>query len=359
VALILLTGIVVPSELMAGAVPPTWIDRLIQFDIPAQPLPDALMALVRQTGVHVTSYGVETDRFTSKPLHGRHTLTQALDHLLAGTELRYRFVTDKSVSVYAQPEPTGPSNGSSGRGAPVGSGERGSENEPHLEEVRITGTHLYTETSSQEERVYDHEALMRSGAASLDEFALLMPENLASITPWANLFGNTAAVSEQGSNVFLGSGFNLLGASPIATLTLLDGNRWAGGGASAGFFDLSLIPWNAIDHVVVQPGDASSIYGSDAIAGVVNIILRQRFDGLESVVRYDRMSGGGGAQWTASQTAGKTWQDMARRGRHAGLPVQQPGAGVVHTTAVYPAGDPTNRRSAAPEAASPDRDRSV
>ncbi|MEP6635014.1 MAG: TonB-dependent receptor plug domain-containing protein, partial [Luteimonas sp.] len=66
------------------------------------------------------------------------------------------------------------------------------------------------------------------------------------------------------------------------TLVLVNGHRWVGGTGLGGAVDLNTIPTAAVERIEVLKDGASTIYGSDAIAGVVNVILRQNFDGAEA-----------------------------------------------------------------------------
>jgi outer membrane receptor protein involved in Fe transport len=76
---------------------------------------------------------------------------------------------------------------------------------------------------------------------------------------------------------------NLRGLLPKETLVLVDGKRVApvGGVLQGVSVDLNLIPWPVVDHIDILKDGASAIYGSDAIAGVFNIILKHKFRGLE------------------------------------------------------------------------------
>src|SRR5262249_27489528 len=79
--------------------------------------------------------------------------------------------------------------------------------------------------------------------------------------------------------------FNLRGILPKETLVLIDGKRVALGSlavaAGSGGADINLIPFSMIDHVDILKDCASAVYGSDAIAGVVNFFLIHKFRGLE------------------------------------------------------------------------------
>ncbi|WP_292021978.1 MULTISPECIES: TonB-dependent siderophore receptor [unclassified Brevundimonas] len=82
------------------------------------------------------------------------------------------------------------------------------------------------------------------------------------------------------------AGVNLRGLGNNATLVLFDGKRVVPQGGNAQVSDPNLIPFSAIDRVEVVTDGASAIYGSDAVAGVVNYILRRNYDGAQITARY-------------------------------------------------------------------------
>jgi iron complex outermembrane receptor protein len=88
------------------------------------------------------------------------------------------------------------------------------------------------------------------------------------------------------ANITYGSSINLRGLSPFATLTLLDGHRVPQSGTTGGTVDPDDFPSIMIQRVDVETDGASAIYGSDAIAGVVNLILRRNVEGVEARVNY-------------------------------------------------------------------------
>lgn len=100
---------------------------------------------------------------------------------------------------------------------------------------------------------------------------------------------------------------SLYGLPPEFTLLLLDGKPITTFGqlynGSSNFTNISNIPISMVDHIDVIPGGGSSIYGSSAIAGVVNIVTKQHMDGGEIDVRTGNYSGGGGA----SQRINAAW----------------------------------------------------
>ena len=93
---------------------------------------------------------------------------------------------------------------------------------------------------------------------------------------------------------------SLLGLPPDFTLFLLNGRPMADFpllyNGSANFTDLSNIPMSMVDHIDILPGNQSSIYGSSAIAGVVNVVLKKKLQGYNLEYRAGGYSDGGGQQ---------------------------------------------------------------
>ncbi|AXU20355.1 hypothetical protein C7W88_16885 [Novosphingobium sp. THN1] len=106
------------------------------------------------------------------------------------------------------------------------------------------------------------------------------------------------------ANIASGASINLRGLGTSSTLTLVDGNRLALGAASS-IVDISLIPASAIERIEVLADGASAIYGSDAVAGVVNVRLRRGYEGAETSFRVGMADGFSEVQ--ASQLAGLRW----------------------------------------------------
>ncbi|MBO1749091.1 TonB-dependent receptor [Stenotrophomonas sp. SI-NJAU-1] len=97
---------------------------------------------------------------------------------------------------------------------------------------------------------------------------------------------------------------DLRNLGPQRTLVLLDGKRM--GVSSGGYTDLASIPTSIVERVEVLTDGASAIYGSDAIAGVVNIITRKNFDGLEASVYRGQYGQGDGDKETYNFVYGMT-----------------------------------------------------
>ncbi|WP_213978939.1 TonB-dependent receptor [Sphingomonas sp. dw_22] len=95
------------------------------------------------------------------------------------------------------------------------------------------------------------------------------------------------------------------GSASSSTLVLIDGHRTSPGGTNHTNTDPGIVPINMIERVEVLPEGASSTYGSDAVAGVVNFITRTRFDGVQAGGQYSFADGT--RSWQASLLAGKSW----------------------------------------------------
>jgi len=142
---------------------------------------------------------------------------------------------------------------------------------------------------------------------------------------------------------------NLRNLGSSRTLVLVNGRRWVGGTGLGGAVDLNTIPTAAVERIEVLKDGASTIYGSDAIAGVVNIILRQDFDGAEANAyigtydkgdgarqSYDFLIGSNGERWSAMLGVGFVKEEpvWARDRKISAVPVygSVPGIGYSSTT---------------------------
>ena len=123
-----------------------------------------------------------------------------------------------------------------------------------------------------------------------------------------SLGANRAGGSAQNgaANASRGAGINLRGLSTNATLVLYDGRRFSAQGTQGQFTDPSTIPSIALARLEVVADGASAIYGSDAVAGVVNLITRRNFDGIETKARFG-FTDGNYYEAQAAGLIGRTW----------------------------------------------------
>src|SRR5215470_185539 len=141
--------------------------------------------------------------------------------------------------------------------------------------------------------VFNREQIQSSGYVSIGDFLQRMPEEGGALNTNVNNGGDGQ------TQVSLRN----LGAQ--RTLVLVDGKRWVNGGSGVGSaVDLNSIPSASIERVEVLKDGASAVYGSDAIAGVVNIITRHRVEGVELAAYGGISPQGDGRQYDLSVTAG-------------------------------------------------------
>src|SRR5438105_6659013 len=92
------------------------------------------------------------------------------------------------------------------------------------------------------------------------------------------------------------------------SLLMVDGVRFPPQADGLCAIDPSIIPALALDRVDILADGASATYGSDAIAGVINVILKRNFNGAVTLLHYQMPTDGGGVHYQASQLWGRTWQ---------------------------------------------------
>jgi iron complex outermembrane receptor protein len=136
------------------------------------------------------------------------------------------------------------------------------------------------------------------------------PANTKELMSSLPQLGNFGANAEQStSNRFRTAGFqpNIHNLGIYATLTLVNGHRIAPTGGEAVFPDPSMIPVIAVQRVELIADGASAIYGSDAVAGVVNFIYRKPVDTLEASATYGFDPDSRYEKRNLAFLAGKTW----------------------------------------------------
>ena len=262
------------------------------FDVPAQPASTGVAEFARQADVQILISAKDAEGHRTNELHGAYSVQDGLNRLLAGSGLVVRRTPTGALVV-------------------VNETATDSSSPTAVQEIVVTGTHIRgSAPAGSSLTTYGREDIDQSGAATLEDFARIVPENFASTDQLTNnnltsQFSTTH--TEPGVNTFNGAAFNIHGLGPTATLTLLNGQRLAPEGLDASFSDISSIPLSAIERIEVLSDGASAIYGSDAVAGVVNLVTRKDFTGAESSVRYGGATDGGAGEFTASELLGKSW----------------------------------------------------
>lgn len=161
------------------------------------------------------------------------------------------------------------------------------EDANELEEVVVTGSRIKRtlNTASQETLTITAEDMAIAGDVSVAD--ALRTSNLNSLGSFRESSGNGAQ-----SNATI----NLRGVGASRSLVMVNGRRVTGSPSlgGGGSVNLNMIPFSAVDRIEVIADGASAVYGSDAVAGVINIILKKNYDGFRIKARYgdrDRDSG--------------------------------------------------------------------
>jgi iron complex outermembrane receptor protein len=166
-----------------------------------------------------------------------------------------------------------------------------------FERVVVTGSHIRqtdVETALPMQ-VLTREDIERSGVTTVEQLLERVPAN---VNPF-----NVAQTIGNGINPGLSSA-NLRGLGGGSTLVLLNGRRLGNYAFDGASVDLNSIPFAAIERVEVLKDGASAIYGTDAIAGVINFILRKDFQGFELAGGFTATQHGGGNEGQVNLTAG-------------------------------------------------------
>ena len=156
-----------------------------------------------------------------------------------------------------------------------------------LQEVVVTGSRIIqTSANSQQPlSIIDRTAIDRTGLASIGDLLQQVTASGKALNAKFNSSGNFGYPADGGG---IGAGsaqVDLRNLGSKRVLVLVDGIRWVNESSASGVSgaaDLNTIPMSIIERVEVLEDGASAIYGSDAIAGVINIITRKKFEGVEA-----------------------------------------------------------------------------
>ena len=308
--------------------PTTWAqsDQPVTISIEeSQPLSDALQSFADQTDLQVIFFADITDGKDAPALEGEFTADAALDMLLAETGLSYTFIDDTAVSVQASAtSKRGASDSKNLTPTPVlmaqnqtnptqttsrTSDDGDEEQVQALENIIVTGSRIRGAQSASPIFTIDRAEIERSGFATVEDIVENLPQNF-SAGATSDALNGTNVLNTLGGQVEPfggGTSVNLRGLGASSTLVLVNGRRLSPGGAAAAFTNIASIPVTAIERVDVMTDGASAIYGSDAIAGVINFVLRSDYEGAETRLRYGSDRNGDTSDVQFGQLFGKSW----------------------------------------------------
>jgi outer membrane receptor protein involved in Fe transport len=255
-------------------------------NIPAGDLLPALQELQKQAAVELVYRSVDLEGLHTDGVQGTYEPTEAIRLLLKGTLLELK-VDRTGAMLIAMPKAKSPSE------PPV-------TNE--VQELLITGSRIKGAPATSPLIEIDNEAIKRSGLPTLGDVVRAIPQNFAGGQNPGIQFGVTGG----NNNLTGGSALNLRGLGADATLTLLNGRRMSYDGLSQAV-DVSMIPAAALERIEIVADGASAIYGSDAVAGVANFILKPDYDGINASLRAGGATEGGNFQKQASLVTGGKW----------------------------------------------------
>jgi iron complex outermembrane receptor protein len=297
--------VLLASATQAGSEP------LVHFAIPAGDAARALDEFGAQAAASVAATPDELRGLSTTAVYGDLRPSEALARLLAGTGLEARRdaggvlrIARSTLALHLGPPAatdllaaTFPAPASAVPGEPV-------------ESIVVTGSYIRrtdTETPSVLQTITAEE-IEKSGRTTISDVIR------------SSSADNSGTLTQNFSGAMAGgaSGVSLRGLTLDATLVLVDGHRMApyalADDGQRPFVDLSSLPLGIIERVEILKDGASSIYGSDAIAGVVNIILRKDFKGFETAVDLGSSWKGDGLAQRVSATYG--FGDLQSDGRN-------------------------------------------
>lgn len=275
------------------------------FSIPAgSSLREALDALASSSGLTVL-YAPELVAGKSTPgLSGRHAPADALRQLLQGSGLEAQDVGDATYTL-KRVSASVPGRGSQGATRSTPATAPPAVAEPtDLGRTTITGSRIRGGTTPSPVLTIGSERIQEEGFTDLGEVIRSLPQNFSGGQNPGVVNGTAAGNANQ--DLTGGSAFNLRGLGPDATLTLINGRRPSYGSAVQ-VVDVSAIPIEAVEYIQIVPDGASAIYGSDAVGGVGNVVLKRDFDGVAVGARYGAATNGGLDTREYSVTAGTAW----------------------------------------------------
>ena len=278
---------------------------VFEFNIERQPLATALLEYAEITDRQLLFNERIVRGVESNPVWGVMSRNEALSRLLEGTNRSFS-VTPSGVAVIQR----GPRN------LPAPTPLEDEPFEPPVktvqEEVVVTGSRLTLEASqvSKQVVVLRHPDLVATGKPSLGRALATLPQNYGALLDTVT-YAHTSAdngPANGASNIGAAATVNLRGFSGSGTLVLVNGRRLGLSGIQGGVQDISAFPISFVERVEIILDGASSIYGADAVGGVVNIITKKRAEELVAGVRYGAPFEHGGSEVGFDLTGGRNWE---------------------------------------------------
>lgn len=298
-------------------------DEKVDFNIGAQELGDALTEFGVQSGREVYFVSDDVTDVQTAGIDGEYLPIEAIAMLMDNSGVEY-FVDENGTLLVgtayaAQGQDGGASDSKNLNPQPVlmaqnqtpaqqsqqGEQRRSKSDleEPKpLEEIVVIGSNIRGARSASPHFEISRQDIEQAGVSTVPQLLRRVPQNFG-----GGISESTFGVVQSGNtNVNDGTGINLRALGNDSTLVLLNGRRLAPAG-NGDFVDISMIPLTAVERVEVLTDGASAIYGSDAVGGVVNFVLREDFEGAETRLRYGTATSGGLDEIQFAQAYGTAW----------------------------------------------------
>ena len=296
----LLAPLMASASIVALIAAPANAQATKAFSIPAQAAVTGLPQFGQQAGTQVLANSGDLQGINTNAVVGDFTVNAAAQKLLSGSPLKARFTADGSMVVVRGADPVAerdpkpaPSSSISAAPAPDAS--------PTV--VVITGSHLSSKAAKAPT------PLTVITTAQLTETT---PSNIPDGLNKLPIFqgGSQPRRAGDGTANYASNVLSLRGFGPQRTLVLLDGHRVTPSNTN-GTVDADTLPQILVSRVDVVTGGASAVYGSDAVAGVVNFVLDDAFKGF----KYDANAGESKYGDGASEKFSAAWGADAFEGR--------------------------------------------
>ena len=267
------------------------------FDINAKPLADALMEFGVQSGRTVVAPTTLTAGKMAAAVRGDLAPTDALGRLLKGSGLTFAGAADGTIAIQAIPS-NGPAQASAKE---PGLDEDSTTTPGELGEIVVTASRVKRTgfTAPTPTTVLDAEEVQRRAPNNVSEVLNELPTFRATNSPNTTSLGLT-----NSGQTYL----DLRGLGSQRTLVLVNGRRVTPS-STAGQVDVNVIPSSLVESIEIVTGGASASWGSDAMAGVANIILKKKMQGIEASAQYGTSDRGDGPNYTFSGAAGTSFLD--------------------------------------------------
>jgi len=249
------------------------------FDIPAEGAAAAIQRWAQQSGLQVFAAEDDLRGIRTNAVHGDYAAVEAAQLLIAGTGLEVIASGENTITI-RRTRPASPASG-------AGDDKFSNLASESLMEILVTGSRIKRPN-------YDTlQATVVTEAAELERRAYTNVGQALEATPGFMQSDSSPLSTTQGTQTVGQTFVNFFGLGSQRTLTLVNGRRFVSsnsassrGGIPGSQVDLNTIPAGLVERIETVAIGGAPVYGSDAIAGTVNVILRDDFEGIQGSAVY-------------------------------------------------------------------------